>query len=72
MLSEKVSEMPQDEKAVKIIRQRIQVLERRMWLNKRYGNNEASRVHEAVLRELRRILAKIEKESCSLNEEVRR
>ena len=63
-----------DEKAVKIIRQRIQVLERRMWLDRKFGFSQSAHVHEAVLRELRRILAKIENESRSSNpkEEVRR
>ena len=62
-----------DEIALKIIRQRIQVLERRMWLDRKFGFSQSAHVHEAVLRELRRILAKIEHDSRSSNEkEVRR
>jgi len=54
--------MTQDEKAVEIIRNRIQVLERRKRIDRRYGNWRAASEYEAIIRELRRILAEIERE----------
>jgi len=51
-----------NEKAIEIIRKRIQTIERRLYLDRRYGHFQSARIHEAVLRELRYILAKIEKE----------
>ena len=51
-----------NEKAIEIIRKRIQTIERRLYLDRRYSHFQSARVHEAVLRELRYILAKIEKE----------
>ena len=51
-----------NEKAIEIIRKRIQTIERRLYLDRRYGHFQSTRVHEAVLRELRYILAKIQKE----------
>ena len=54
--------MTQDERVIEIIRKRIQVLERRKRIDKRYGNWRAASEYEAIIRELRRILAEIEKE----------
>ena len=51
-----------NEKAIEIIKERIQTIERRLYLDRRYGHSQSARVHEAVLRELRYILTKIEKE----------
>jgi len=50
-----------EEKAVEIIRKRIQVLERRKRIDRRYGNWRAASEYEAIIRELRRILAEIER-----------
>jgi len=55
--------MTQNEIAIKIIKKRIQVLERRLWLNKRYGDQRAASEYAAIIRELRYILAEIERES---------
>ena len=51
-----------NEKAIEIIRKRIQTIERRLYLDRRYGHSQSARIHEAILRELRYILAKIQKE----------
>lgn len=55
--------MSQNEIAIEIIRKRIQVLERRKKTDKRYGNRRAAQESIAIIRELRRILAEIERES---------
>jgi len=55
--------MTQDEKAIEIIKSRIQVLERRRRTDKRYGNLRAAQEYTAIIRELRHILAEIERES---------
>ena len=55
--------MSQNEIAIKIIKKRIQVLERRKKTDKRYGNRRAAQESIAIIRELRRILAEIERES---------
>ena len=61
-----------EEKAVEIIRNRIQVLERRKRIDRRYGNWRAASEYEAIIRELRRILAEIENERSSDNKNRRR
>ena len=55
--------MSQNEIAIEIIRKRIQVLERRKKTDKRYGNRRAAQESIAIIRELHRILAEIERES---------
>jgi len=60
MLLEK--EMTQ-EKAIEIIKKRIQVLERRRRTDRRYNNLRAAQEYTAIIRELRRILAEIERVS---------
>lgn len=51
-----------NEKAIEIIRKRITIYEYRLSLNRRYDSCQAAHVNKAILRELRYILAKIEKE----------
>jgi len=51
------------EKAIEIIKNRIQVLERRRQIDRRYNNFRAAQEYTAIIRELRRILAEIERES---------
>jgi len=55
--------MTQDEKAIEIIKNRIQVLERRRRTDRRYNNLRAAQEYTAIIRELRRILAEIERVS---------
>ena len=55
--------MVRDEKAIDIIQKRIKVLERRMRVDKRYGNFRAASEYAAIIRELRYILAEIERAS---------
>ena len=49
------------EKAIDIIQKRIKVLERRMRVDRRYGNFRAASEYAAIIRELRYILAAIER-----------
>ena len=49
------------EKAIDIIQKRIKVLERRMRVDRRYGNFRAASEYAAIIRELRYILAEIER-----------
>ena len=51
------------EKAIDIIQKRIKVLERRMRVDRRYGNFRAASEYAAIIRELRYILAEIERVS---------
>jgi len=55
--------MPQNEKVVEIIKERIQILERRREIDRRYGNFRAASEYAAIIRELRYILAEIERKS---------
>lgn len=52
-----------DEKAIGIIRKRIEILKRRKEIDRRYGNWRAVGEYTATIRELRHILAEIERES---------
>mgnify|MGYP000433293848 CR=1 FL=1 len=56
-------EMTQCEKAIEIIRKRLKVLERRMRVDRRYGNFRAASEYAAIIRELRYILTEIERAS---------
>jgi len=55
--------MSEDEKAIGVIRKRIEILKRRKEIDRRCGNWRAVGEYTAIIRELRRILAEIERES---------
>lgn len=56
-------EMTQNEKAIEIIKKRIRVLQRRRQIDRRYNNLRAAQEYTAIIRELRHILAEIERVS---------